>query len=214
MAYCVKGDLYAFGLPRGALPNPARLASSALASTDAVTLDQHGFSLNDLVSFRADDRAGGVMPAPLVAGVAYFAIPLTDDTFQVAATLGGPRIDLYLDASKLLVIAPLQIDAAIAWADRSIDEMIPAHAVPLVSPIPEMIRMTSAELAAGKLLSVTGGASKSLADTVDAAQKRLARWSAGLPVRGAQGQTPTNLAASASVPYFDSVGWRRSGGIG
>jgi hypothetical protein len=46
----------------------------------------------------------------------------------------------------------------------------------------------------------------------DDAEKRIARWAAGIPVRNAPGQTPAGLAASATVPYRDRRGWSRYGG--
>lgn len=209
-AYCAPSDLYSFGLPRGAVPNPGRLADETSASANTISLDVHGFVLNDPVSFRAE--AGGTLPAPLAAGSTYYAIPVTDSTFSVAATEGGAVIDLTTAGTRVLVIAPLPIDASIAWASRIIDDMLPAHAVPLEEPIHELVRMTAAELAAHKL--TTGkGSSKSLGEMVDAARKRLERWAQGIPLRGPDVPTATNLASAAAVPYVDSRGWSRYGGL-
>ncbi len=62
--YSTVSDLYAFGLPRGALPNPGRLAASALASTDTppevaedVVRDLIGSQLDPMT--REVDRAIG-----------------------------------------------------------------------------------------------------------------------------------------------------------
>src|SRR6478609_2025292 len=93
--YSTVSDLYAYGVPRGAVPNPARLAASVLASSDAFTLDEHGFATDDPVSFRAE--AGGALPAPLVAGTTYYAIALTASTFKVAAAVAGAALDLTTD---------------------------------------------------------------------------------------------------------------------
>lgn len=210
-SYCSAADLYAFGLPRGALPNPGRLVASVSTAASTLAIDGHGFAADDPVSFRAE--AGGSLPAPLVAGTAYFAKPTTDDAFQVAATAGGAAITLTTVGARIVAIAPLPIASAIAWASRLVDDMLPAHLVPLVAPIHELVRMTAAELAVGKLLGRTGSASKSLAEMVDAARKRLERWAKGVPLRGENVPLATNLAASASVPYRDPRGWGRFGGL-
>jgi hypothetical protein len=212
MAYSSPADLYAFGVPRGAIPNPGRLAGVVSAADNTIGLDVHGFALDDLVSFRAE--AGGSLPSPLVAGVDYYAIPVRESYFSVATTAGGSAVDLTTVGARIVVIAPLNLDAAIAWADRQIDDMCPAHVVPIVAPIPDIIRMTSAELAAGKLGYFTGASSKSLTMIFDFAQKRLARWSKGVPIRGTNAPAPAGLAASAPIArYTDSRGWSRYGGI-
>lgn len=209
--YCNPADVYSFGLPRGALQNPGRLAASVDPSTDAITIDVHGFDQDDPVQFRAE--IGGTLPAPLAAGVEYYATPLTDSTFSVAAAPGGATIDITTAGDQIVVIAPLPLLASIAWASRLIDDMLPAHMVPLVEPIHELVRMTCAELAAGKLLARTGSASKSMGDMVDAARKRLERWAKGVPLRGDDVPAPANLAVSAAVPRSDPRGWNRFGGL-
>ena len=211
MSYCVAADLYSWGLPRGALPNPGRLVDSVSSSANTVSLDVHGFEAGDPVSFRAE--SGGSLPAPLVAGTTYYAVPVSGDVFSVAATAGGEAIDFSSAGARIIVIAPLPIASAIAFGAALIDDMLPGHVLPLIAPYPPLIVMTNAELAAGKLLARTGSASKSLTEIVDQARKRLERWALGIPVRGENVQTPANLAASASVPYADPRGWNRWGGI-
>jgi hypothetical protein len=209
--YCTSADLYSFGLPRGALQNPGRLASSVDTSTNTIALDVHGFETDDPIQFRAE--SGGSLPTPLVAGTEYYAIAVTDSSFQVAAAPAGAAIDLTTAGARIVVIAPLPLLASIAWASRLIDDMLPAHLVPLDEPLHELIRMTCAELAAGKLLTRTGSASKSLGEMVDAARKRLERWAKGVPLRGENVPPPANLAASATVPFKDPRGWNTWGGI-
>lgn len=208
--YCEARDVYAHGLPRGAVPNPARLAESVSSSADAITLSEHGFSLNDPVSFRAE--AGGLLPAPLAEGTTYYAVPLDDSRFSVAATEDGAAIDLTTAGANVLVMAPLPMASAITWASHIIDDMLPAHVVPLdVDAIPEIVRMTCAELAAGKLARYSGAESKPLMEIVDAATKRLERWGKGVPIRGAVEPPHANLAASTTAPYRDRRGWNRNG---
>jgi hypothetical protein len=207
--YCEASDLYAYGLTRGAIPNPGRLIASVSTSADTLSLDVHGFAADDPVTFRAE--AGGSLPGPLVAGTTYYVIPVTESTFQVSATEGGDAIDLTSAGENILVITPLPIAAAISFASRLVDDCLPAHVVPLEEPIADIVKMTTAELAIWKLTAGKGSA-KTISEMVDAARKRLERWGKGVPIRGTNAPTPANLAASASVPYLDSRGWNRFGG--
>lgn len=206
--YCTAKDVYGLGIPRGAVPNPARLSPRVLASTDAITLDQHGFEADDPVTLRAD--AGGSLPAPLVEGTRYYVVPLTDSTFSLAATEGGAAIDFTTDGVRVLVIEQFPMPEAIAWASRVIDNMLPAHTVPVAVDSP-IVRMTAAELAAGKLAGRVGAQSKSLADMLVAAEKRIERWALGVPIKGGDADTPdpANLAVSGAV----ASEWDTSGGL-
>lgn len=213
-AYCAKSDLYLFGLPRGSIPNPGRNVLDVDSTANSITLGDHGFDAGDLVSFRAE--MGGSLPAPLVAGVSYYVLALTDDTFQVSSSEGGPALDLTTTGEGIVVYTRLPVDAAIAKGARVIDQALVNHAVPLTAPYPELVVMTNAELAAGYLGYFSGGTSKSLADMTATANKRIEAWARGVTVRG-ENNAPTertNLAASAAVPYQDSRGWGRFGGIG
>ena len=213
MAYCTPADVHAHGLPRGALPNPARLVSAS-ASTDSITLDGHGLSDDDEVSLRAE--AGGSLPSPLAAETTYYAIVATPSVFQLAATAGGSAVDLTTAGENVLLIVELPMTSAIAWADRVIDDLLPAHVVPLTDPVPEIVRFTSAELAGGKLLGYTGAASRTLSEIVDNARKRLDRWAKGVPIRGTNAPDPAGLAVStsAALPAAGrSADWRTYGGL-
>lgn len=221
MPYCVEADVYSYGLPRGALRNPGRPADAARAIDDAIALDVHGFALNDQISFRPE--AGGRLPMPLVQGVTYFAIPLSEGAFSVAATEDGAAIDLTTDGARIVVIAPLNFTAAIAFGAEIINDQLPAHCVPLVAPYPPIIVMTNAVLAGGKLMN--GSASQSLLQIVDEANQRVARWAKGQPLRGTNTakQVPAQVPQSSDGPpspplqmtigACDPVGWNRFGGL-
>lgn len=210
-SYCEPADLYAYGLARGALTNVGRLAGSVSVASGAIELDGHGFALNDALSMRAE--GGGAMPSPLVVGTTYTAIPVDGSHFRVAAQAGGVAIALTTAGSRLVVIAPLPIAFAIAWASRILDDMLPAAVVPLASPYPEVVKMTAAELAIWKLATFTGNASGSITQMIDFAQKRIARWASGVPIRGTNAPAPAGLAVNAAVARSDSRGWLRYGGI-
>lgn len=206
--YCSESDLYAFGVPRGTLTNPARPVT-ADASANTFTLDVHGFADGDEVSLRADP--GGAIPAGLAAGVSYYAKRVSESVFQMAATAGGAAIDFTTAGSRLVVYAPINYGAAISWASRVLDEaMQGSTVVPLTAPIAEIIRMTCAELAAGKLMAGRNG-SRALSEVIDAATKRAAGW-AKKRVKGENEGKPAGLAVSASVPRCDRSGWTRFGG--
>lgn len=210
MAYCTASDLYGYGVPRGSIPNPGRLIVAVDTTAHTLELGEHGFSDGDPVTFRAE--SGGSLPAPLVAGTTYYAIEISDSLFQVAATDGGAAVLLATEGSRIVAIAPLPIAKAIAYASGVIDDSVPAQVVPIENP-PAIIVATCAELAAAKLGYFAGAVGKTLADVLDAAQKRLDRWAAGAAVRGAGGQTSAASAASASVPYDDPTGWSRFGSL-
>lgn len=228
--YCAPSDLYAFGLPRGSIPNPGRLLASASTTANTLTLDEHGLADDD--EFRLRVEADGTMPGGLAAGTTYFAKVIDESQFQARATAGGAAIDITStgDPERVLVIVPLPVTSWIRWSSRIIDELVPAHVVPLVKvdaakvredeagydagtgAYPEIITITAAELAAGKGLGFGGASSRTLTKAIDEARKRLEVWGKGIPVRNAPGQTPANLATSATVPYRDRRGWSRYGG--
>jgi hypothetical protein len=215
VSYSDDSDLYAFGLPRGATPNPGRELFSLLSNT--CTLDVHGFATGDEILFRA--AGAGSLPAELTAGVTYYAQRESEHTFRVRATAEGTALAISDATDPLVVIAPLPIAAARQWADAIIDDALTGHAVPL-DPVPALVRMTSAELTAAKLGATSGATSKSLSETVDAALKRLERWRVGKPVDGAALDSHDNLAQlgaaagpTATACLSGSESWRRFGGL-
>lgn len=208
--YCETADLYDFGLPRGAVRNPGRRAGTVSVVANTIELEGHGYSNDTVLAFRAE--AGGTMAAPLVEGTQYYAIVVDDDHFSVAAAAGGAAIDITNAGSRLVVIHKLPIQSAIEYASEVVLDMLPAHVVPLTAPYPRIISMTVAEIAAAKLGFYSGGKSTGMADTLDAAQKRVARWATGVPIRGANAPAAASLS-SAMIPRDDSGGWSRYGGI-
>ncbi len=212
MAYCSQNDLYAFGLPRGATPNPGRVLDSA-ESPGVCSLDVHGFATGDAVFFRP--AGDGAMPSGLSEGVTYYAEALTEHTFAVRDTPTGSAVVFSTAADPIMVTAPLAVDEAIAFAKEVIDDMVPSHAPFADDAVPAIVRMTAAEIAAAKLLGVSGAASVSLTAIIDAASKRLERWSKGATVRGAPDapEQHTNRATVARSPFRDRRGWGTFGGI-
>jgi hypothetical protein len=177
------------------------------------SLDVHGLDTGTAILFRA--AGDGALPVELSEGTTYYAEALTEHTFRVRITAEGSAISITTATDPVMLIVPLPIVEAIAWAEQVIYDSLPAHAVPIAQtdPVPTLLKMTCAELAAGKLLALSGSASRSLSDTVDAALKRVERWGRGIPLRDPDAPARTNLAA-ASAPASDSRGWKRYGGIG
>lgn len=211
-AYCTESDLYDYGLPRGALVNEGRLVSSVDASADSITLNLHGLSTGDAVRFRA--AGAGSLPTGLVAGTTYYAIRTDEARFQVSATDGGAAVNLTTAGSNVLLIVPLNVDAAIEAASALVEDMVPANAVPFAEPYPQIVIQTTAEIAAAKLLIRTGSALPAqMSQLIDFAQKRLERWSSkGVPIRGDVTPEAAGLPTSSATATAASD-WRRWGGL-
>jgi hypothetical protein len=210
MDLCTPADVHSFGIARGSIPNPAKpVAVDAVA--DTLTLELHGLSAGDPVKFRAE---AGDIPRPLVAGLKYYALPVDESVFQISGTANGSAIDLETPGSRVLVIFQSPIAAAISFVSRLIEDSLPAHVVPLTNPVPDIVRMTAAELAGARVRAMTGVQSEAFGPLLDEAMKRLDKWARGVPVRDANATEAANLAAAASVavPLNDSRGWGRYGG--
>lgn len=203
-AYATRADVYKHGLPRGALGNPGRISESALAATSKITLSEHGFVTGDAVTFRVTQ--GGGMAPPLVAGVTYYVLALTDDTFQVSATPNGSPITLTGDAVQMIVTGALPFDDVLEFYSRFADGFIPAHVVPLSAPYPITIVGVVAQLAAKKLQILSGVSSESMDQAELAAKAQLERWAKTLPVRDATAQ-PANLAVHRARRHEDRIGF-------
>lgn len=208
--YASRSDVYAYGLPRGTLGMPARLVASALAATDTVELDGHGFATNDQILFRAAE--GGSLPAPLVAATIYYAIYVSDSTFKVAAAPNGPVIDLTVDGVNVLVATPLPFDQVLEFYSRWADGFLPAHLVPLQldgdGRYPVIVSGVVAELASRKLQQLAGHTSASVEEFEKVAMAQLDRWSKGVPLRDpAEGAANKSIASSLVVTGVDPRGW-------
>ncbi len=203
-AYATHRDLYRYGLARGALAMPGRLVESSAASSDLLTLDGHGFVDGDQVLVRAVD--GGTLSAPLVEGTTYYVLRITDATFKLSATDGGAAIDLTTSGESMVVASTLPVDDVLEFYPRSVDALLPAHAVPLTDPYPVTVTAIVAELAAKKLMTLSGQTSASIDAAEVAAKAQLERWAKGIPLRDSRATASTNQAITAST-MTDSRGW-------
>ncbi len=182
------------------------LVASALASTNAITYDGHGFETDAEVTVRAVE--GGTLSAPLVAGTVYYAIRVSNSAFKLAATAGGAEINLTSDAVSVVVVRDPDYDEIIEFYSRWADAFFPAHVVPFTAPVPVIVRGIVADLAAKRLLNIAGQDSAVLATAELAAKAQLERYSAnGIPVRDATATGRANLAVTASLSSSDPRGW-------
>jgi len=212
-SYCTETDLYEKGgAPRGIFANPARLIASVSASTDILTLDDHGLALDTQGTLRAE--AGGSLPSPLVADTVYYAIPVTTSTFKLAATAGGAAINLTTAGSNVVVIVPLPVTQWITSASALVDQMLVSHAVPLAAPYPDLVVQVTASLAAAYGLSYVGHSQANIESKLQWAQQMLRHWSPGVPLRGANVPASTNCAIRGTTAGSDPRGWVPTGGGG
>jgi hypothetical protein len=208
--YCQSADLYDHGLQRSQLPNPGQHVASVDTAADMLELDGHGLRDDAEVRFRSE---GGTLPAPLVAGTTYYAIVASDSQFQVAAAAAGTAIPLDTAGSNVLLITPPPIDASIRWASALIDDMLPAHVVPLIAPYPELIIAVTAQLAAANLLAVTQGTGQQdLTDRLERIQRLVSKWAKGTPLRGEIVPKAAGLSTVAAATATDPRGWIPEGG--
>lgn len=214
--YATRADLYRYGLPRGNLANPGRLCASAAAGSDLFTLDGHGFENGTALLFRAE--SGGSLPLPIVAGTIYYAERVSEATFKARLTASGAAIDLTTDGASVVVSAALPFDEILEYYSRFVDDLLPAHRVPLPpdplrpdAPYPVTVTAIVAELAAKKLQLIAKQSSAAMTEMEVSAKAQLQRFAAGMVLRDPRAiGDHTNLAvtdASASDPR----GWGTGG---
>ena len=197
----------------------ARKIASADASANTLTLEGHCLTAAERVQFVAN--LGGVLPAPLSAGVAYLALPVTGSTslFQVEATLGGGAVNLTTAGtgsfSVQRSIDPL-IQSCLEEASRKIDRDSLGHAVPQASPYPAEIVAWCISLAE---YWVAGELGKIKDDTANDfrvmrfhdIERELVKMAKGQPLRDAAATASTNLSVRGTVSGLDSRGWDSRG---
>ncbi len=203
--YCSRSDV-AHRLPPGALTSAAGLVADSLAGSNAITFDGHGFETGDPLSVRA--LGTGTLSAPLAEGVTYYAIRLTNASFELSATPFGSVIDLTSDAISMAIVRDPDFDEIIEFYSRWSDGFFPAHVVPFAPPIPALVRGLVADLSAKRLLNIAGQDSAVVNTAEIAAKAQLERFAIGLPVRDAAATGPSNLAITSSqLDAPDPRGW-------
>ncbi len=204
--YCSRGDVNRW-IPAGAIAYSGRLVDSSNATTNVLMLDGHGFETDDQVTVRATAE-GGTLSAPLVEGTTYYVIRLNDATFKLSATASGAAIDLTTAGVSMIVTKQPPYDDIIEFYSRWADAFLPAHLVPLESPIHPTVKGIVAELSAKKIMNLDGKAS-AIVDAAELASKAmLERFAKGIPLRGAAATASANLAVTATLSETtDARGW-------
>ena len=205
-SYATIADVYRW-IPKGSVQNPARLITNLNTTTEILSLDGHGMTLDDELTFRAE--SGGTMPTGIVEGTTYYAIPLTDSTFSIAATTGGSAIDLSGTGTNVAVIVQLPWASWITAASARIDCTIPAHAAPLAVPYPAIVVDYTAGLVAEMALAFSGATSTGLNERMVNVRAELKEWRRGIPIRGTDAPSSGNVAITGTVSSVDPRGYFR-----
>ncbi len=186
----------------------AGLVGSSLADSNAITYEGHGLETDDPVTVRAIE--GGALSDPLVGGTTYYVRRLTNATFELAETVGGVAIDLTTDAVSLVVARDPDFDMWIEFYSRWADSSLPAHIVPLgrKEPVHPLVRGLVADMVAERMFNVSGQPSTEAMKSLEVATAaQLARFAAGVPLRGAAATASANLAVTVSAGTLDPRGW-------
>ncbi len=219
MSYATLDEIYALGLSASAFVVRARPFDDVDAATATVRLKAHGFSALDTVVFEVTD--GGVLPTGVSAFVAYTAIPVTADLFNVS--LNGTPITSWVSGGSGWAIAVDPVRRILMHAAQStaeIDEALTADQPPLlVDPItgkyPQQIIGLCARMAARAAvnsLDMENAAYRTAIDRLFAREAtdnaQLAIWRSGKPLNPRpldQNAIPDNGAiASSDTP----TNWR------
>ena len=79
-----------------------RLAFTASASTNLLTIPGHSLLANDVIYVAADQ--GATLPAPLAENTPYYVVSVSGNNVGISETLGGAGIDLTTDGSGALYV--------------------------------------------------------------------------------------------------------------
>lgn len=207
-AYATRQDLYRYAPVRGNLTSWSRPVASSSATTDTLELEGHGLETDDEIQLRAVE--GGTLSSPLSATTTYYAIKVDDSRFKVASTAGGAAIDLTTAGVSMVLVVALPVDEMLELYSRFVDNVLPAHAVPLTAPYPITIVALVCELAARRLQLLAGVSSESMKEIEVAAVAQLQRYSQGIPLRDSRVTTSTNKAihdTAGNATTGDARGW-------
>lgn len=196
-AYATREDVYLCGLPRGSLSVRPRVVASVDVTTNRLEVTEHGCELDTPITFRV--AGDGALAAPLTAAV-YYARPVddTDDFLEVAATPGGPAVDLTTQGDPMMLVIRMRpmLDRLLEVFSRWVDSLLIAHTVPLTAPFPPWVTYTVAVRAAAQAARALGLGTQ--ADKIfDAEEKAIVdalRLAKGSPLRDELATPASNLA--------------------
>jgi hypothetical protein len=203
-AYCTPANVYEW-LPRGSVSAQPLLVASVDVSANTFTINGHGLADDDALTFRAE--AGGSLPSPLVAGTTYYANVSSDSVFSVSASCGGADVNLTTAGENVVAVVALPWSRWIESASAEVEQLLPAHCVPLDAPYPEPVISYTAGLVAGKALSFCGVSSASIEAGLERVRRELDTWRKNVPLRGAIVPPSANQAVRATTTNTDPRGW-------
>lgn len=196
-------------MPIGSVTSSSGIVAETSTGANTFTFDGHGLETGDAITVRAVE--GGSLPAPLSADTTYYAIRVSNSKFELAATLSGSAIDITTVGDSMVIAREPDFDETIEFYSRWADTCLPAHLVPLETPLTGQfvfVKGIVADLAAKKILNGAGKESAIVTAAEVEAKAQLERFSAGLPLRGEASSTPTNLAVTNTIAITgDPRGW-------
>lgn len=71
--------------------------SAVSTSADTVNIANHGYRLGDRINF---SNVGGALPTPISSGTDLYALPVTDNTFRISASVSDAHENVYLDITS------------------------------------------------------------------------------------------------------------------
>jgi hypothetical protein len=98
---------YYLWFDKGILSHSFNATSDVNDVTEEITVTGHGYATNDKITF------SGTLPGGLSPSTDYYAIRVNANTFQVAASPGGPAINL-TDAVGTCTVSLVSVDPAIS----------------------------------------------------------------------------------------------------
>jgi len=227
--YPSRAEFFALGLPARAFARQPLTIAAVDAAADTFLARSHG--LADGASGRFEALSNGppgapvpALPAGLNASTLYFVRDvdaLGSDLFRVAATDGGPAVDLTSAGTPPFAFTldlGARIDLALdAWS-RHADQHLTNYAPPLTSA-PLQLRMWVCQLAAFDLAVTQGlgdpefAKDPTLAARATEAQKKLDELAKGAPLAGLVVDQTPNATDNAARGFGDPLRcWSPPGG--
>lgn len=224
MAYCVRANVYALGLPPEAFARPPRIVEGVDAAAGRLLVRAHGLSANDPVTLLVQSSSAlgadpSALPGGLSEGVTYYAQPSGSDALTLSATAGGTSIASFADvgvgAFGFLIDVGAIIDQHIDDAAAVIEEHLTAHTGPVSAAV---LAGLNARMAARSLAPALGLGNPVYAKAYESVEamrmlddRMLARWAAGKPVKGAADATVSTVENGAVAVVLEGGGWRQEG---
>jgi hypothetical protein len=221
-AYCTKDDALNW-VTHGSVTNPRRTIAAVHTDTDTLVVDDHRLKTGYDVQIWLPRNGAGEMAEPLIEGTVYYAIRLSDSTFQVAATpadaAAANPIDITSEGCDMKLVAQIPWDAYIEGRSAKLDEQAIGNAFPLAEgePVPIVVRDLVSIQVLGDAMRFVGDTDVDLSEEQERARKELEIWATGKPLRAKEAPAPTNTAVSGprlSGSAADSRGWSRSNSCG